>query len=290
MPQLVFAVTAKELARTVPEQPKGVQDVFSGEDEQLVVFTTWTSIKGRPRYQLKVYDPRGVVFHEAASVYRFGTERWSMWNTLYIKGWAAARLPGRWRAEIHMDDVLALKKEFFIGSTTRQYESKSSKPNAFTIGVHPYFVDADASRRDNSTLLPLFISQMLMVDFEGYRIVTPFQLRDAMARPVVKYDQYAVSIKQELNFPDSQLMRTAEKFNLDLLVTGVVYDFAQLDDEKKASFFLVDIKKKEVKEIKATFTSTAAYERTGFQVRANFYQAIYNQIVRQGPDVLKLGK
>lgn len=290
MPQLVFAVTAKDLARTVPEQPKGIQDVFSAEDEQLVIFTTWTSIKGRPRYQLKVYDPRGVVFHEAASVYRFGTQRWGMWNTLYIKGWPAARLPGRWRAEIYMDDVLALKKEFFIGSTARQYETKPVKSDALAIGVHPYFVDADTSRRDNSTRLPSYIAQMLLVDFENYRIITPFQLRDAVPRPVLKYDQYAASIRQELNYPDSPLMRAAEKFKLDFLITGAVYDFAQFDYAKEASILLVDVRKKEAKEITATFTSDPARDRTGFQVRANFYRAIYDEIVRQGPDALKIKK
>ena len=288
MPQLLFAVTAKELARTVPEQPKGVQDVFAAEDEQLVIFTNWANIKGRPRYQLKIYDPRGVVFQEAASVYSFGTERWNVWNTLYIKGWAAARLPGRWRAEIYMDDLLALKKEFFIGSTVRQYESRPVKPDGLTIGVHPFFIDSDTSRVVHSTLLPSYLSQMLIVDFENYRIVTPFHLRNAMARPVVKYDQFGASIREELRRPDSPLMRVAEKFRLDFLITGAVLDFWQYGAAAEASILLVDVKKKEAKEIKTNFTLDRAYERNGLQARANFYRAIYDQILKQGPDALKI--
>lgn len=289
-PLLGYAVMAKEMIRTRPEEPRGIQDVFSLEDERAYIYTRWTSVKGRPRYHLKIYDSRGSVFHEAARAYQFGTEMWNAWDPLYIKGWPAARLPGRWRAEIYMDNLLALKKEFVIGSATQRYEPGPIKADALAIGVHPHFVDAETSLRDNSTLLPLYIAQMLMVDFDNYRVVTPFHLREVLARPVAKYDQYGNSIRQELKSSESTLVKAAEKFGLDFLIAGAVYDFATFGDEKEAAIYLIDTKKKDVKEIKASYKSVRGYDRTGLQVRANFYQEIYSQIINQGADALKIRK
>jgi hypothetical protein len=82
-------------------------------------------------------------------------------------------------------------------------------------------------------------------------------------------------------------MKTAEKFKLDFLIAGAVFDFATFGEEKEASIYLIDVKKKDVKEIKATYKSSRAYDRTGFLVRANFYRAIYDQIVTRSPDVLE---
>jgi hypothetical protein len=289
-PLLMYVVTAKELSRTRPEEPKDIQDTFSLEDERVYIYTRWTNIKGRPRYHLKIYDPRGSVFHEAARAYRFGTERWNLWDTLYIKGWAAARLPGKWRAEIYMDDSLAMRKEFVIGPETHRYEPRVIKADAPTIGVHPYFVDSETSHRDNSTLLPLYISQMLMFDFDKYRVVMPFLLREAMVRPVAKFDNYGSLIRQELKASDSQWSKVGEKYKLHFIIAGAVYDTAAFEQDKKAIIYLTNSKTKDIKEIKASYKSHRAHDRTDLQVRANFYQEIYDQIVKQGADWFKMNK
>lgn len=290
VPLLMYAVTAKELARTKPEEPRRIQDTFSVEDERVYVYTRWTNIRGRPRYHIRIYDPRDSVFYEGESEYSFGTGLWNIWNVLRVKGWPASRLPGKWRAEILMNDSLALRKEFVIGSTVQRYEPRVVKEEAPTIGVHPYFVDAETSHRDNSTLLPLYISQMLMVEFDKYRVVTPFQLRREMVRPVAKFAEYGNLIMRELKSPTSQWNRVASKYKMDLLIAGAVYDSAQYEYEKKATIYLIDTKTKAIRQINANFKSMRAHERSGADVIANFYGEIYVQMAKQGAEVLRIDK
>lgn len=288
-PLLMYAVTAKELSQTTkPEEPRQIQDTFSLEDERLYVYTRWSNVHAKPRYEVKFYDPRGSLFLEWDRAYTFATGIWNVWTFLRIKGWPATRLPGKWRAEIFMDDSLALRNEFVIGSETHRYEQTVLRADAPTIGVHPYFIDAETSGRENSTLLPLYISQMLMVDFDKYRVVTPFQLRREIGRPVAKYAAYGSVIREELRSPYSQWISVAQKYKMDLLIAGAVHDPATLGEQKEATVYLISTRTREAKEIKAFYTSRRAFDRTGGEVIANFYQEIYNQIVKQGAEALKI--
>ena len=173
-PLLKYVVTAKEMTPTKEPEPKEIQDTFSLTDDRLYVYTSWVNVKDGSKYGIRMYDPRGVLFYESDRVYRFGTEKWSLWDALYIKGWPAARVPGKWRADIFMDGILAKTKEFVIGSESRRYEQTARKDDSPTIGVYPYFVDAvryGLTFSTNTPLLPLYISQMLTIDFEAGRVV-----------------------------------------------------------------------------------------------------------------------
>lgn len=290
-PLLMYAVTAKELSqKTKPEEPRQIQDTFSLDDERVYVYTRWSNVQGKPRYEAKFYDPRGSVFFEWDRVYTFATGDWHVWTYLGIKGWPVTRLPGKWRAEIFMDDSLALRKEFVIGSETHRYVPTVLKADAPTIAVHPYFIDSETSGRENSTLLPVYISQMLMVQFDKYRVVTPFQLRREMGRPVAKYAAYGSVIKEELKSPYSQWISVAQKYKADLLIAGAVHDPATLGEQKQATVYLISTKTREAKEIKASYTPRRAFDRTGGEVIANFYQEISNQIVKQLAETLKINR
>jgi hypothetical protein len=278
------------MTKTKEPEPTQIQDSFALTDDQLYVYTSWINVRERPRYTIKIYDPRGVQFHERESVYRFSSEKWNHWDNLYVKGWAASRVPGKWRAEILMNGILAKTKEFYIGADARRYEQSTRKESGSSIGVYPYFVDASVkglSFRSNTPQLPLYLSQMLTIDFDSRRVVMPFQLRKDLADPKVKYDDVKAFLAQELKTPDSEWNRMMKKHHLDFVITGRVYDAMTFDEEKEATIDMVDAAAKSIKEIKATYKSQKARERTVFEVRANFYREIYDQIVKPVADALK---
>lgn len=289
-PLLKYVVTAKEMTPTKEREPAQIQDIFSLTDDQLYIYTSWINVRGRPRYGIRIYDPRGVHYYERESIYRFGTEKWNLWDNLYVKGWPAARVPGKWRAEILMNGILAKTKEFHIGSDSRRYDQPTRKDGGSTIGVYPYFVDASVKGltfRTNTPLLPLYLSQMLTIDFENRRVVMPFQLRKDLVDPKVKYDDVKNFLMQELNSPDSEWNAMVKKHKLDFVLIGKVYDATTYDEEKEATIYLVDVAASKIKEVKATYRSQRARERTAFEVRANFYRAIYEEIVKPVADALK---
>jgi hypothetical protein len=289
-PLLKYVVTAKEMTQTKQREPAQLQDSFSPTDDQLYVYTSWINVRDRPRYGIKIYDPRGVQFYERESVYQFGSERWNLWDNLYVKGWPAARVPGKWRAEIIMNGILAKTKEFYIGADTRRYDQQTRKADGLAIGVYPFFADASVKGlifRINTPLLPLYLSQMLTIDFENRRVVMPFQLRKDLADPKIKYEDVKNFLMQELKSPDSEWNAMVKKHKVDFVITGKVYDATTYDEEKEATIYLIDVATRNLKEIKATYKSQRAYERTAFEVRANFYRAIYDQIAKPVADALK---
>jgi hypothetical protein len=288
-PLLKYVVTAKTMTQTKEREPAQIQDSFSLTDDQLYVYTSWINVRDRSRYAIRIYDPRGVQFYDRESVYRFSSEKWNHWDSLNIKGWPAARMPGKWRAEILMNGILAKTKEFYLGADTRRYDQPTRKDGGLTIGVYPYFVDASVKGltfRTNTPLLPLYLSQMLTIDFENRRVVMPFQLRKDLADPKVKYDEVKNFVMQELNSPDSEWNAMAKKHKLDFVITGRVYDATTYDEEKEATIYLINVASRNIKEIKATYKSQRARERTVFEVRANFYREIYDQIVKPVTDAL----
>lgn len=293
-PLLKYVVTAKEMTPTKEREPSKIQDTFSPTDDYLHVYTSWVNVKDRSKYEIRIYDPRGVVFYASDRVYRFGTEKWNLWDALYIKGWPAARAPGKWDADIFMDGVLVKRKEFVIDSETRRYERTAGKEGGLAIGVYPYFVDAESrygvTFRTNASLLPLYISQMLTIDFEAHRVVMPFQLRKDIARPQVKYDDLGNFLTQEVKSPDSEWNAMVKKHKLDFVIAGKIYDSTTYEEEKEATIYLVNVLTRNIREIKASYKSFRARERTGPEVRANFYQAIYDEIVKQVASALKTNK
>ena len=81
-----------------------------------------------------------------------------------------------------------------------------------------------------------------------------------------------------------------KKHKLDFVITGKIYDATTYEQEKEATLYLINAATRNIKEIKASYKSQRARERTSFQVRANFYQEIYDQIVKQGASALKINK
>ena len=78
-----------------------------------------------------------------------------------------------------------------------------------------------------------------------------------------------------------------KKHKVDFVIAGKVYDAGTYDEEKEAAIYLIDVATKNLKEISATYKSQRAYERTEFEVRANFYRAIYDRIAKPVADALK---
>ena len=175
-PLLKYVVTAKGITPTSPRHAKEIQDIFAAQDERLYVFSRWVNVQGSPIYKIRIYDPRGILFRERTSKYRHSTGKWILWSSLYIRGWAAARLPGKWKAEIYMNDTLAIKKEFVIGSESYRYDQKVRKGGSKRIGVYPYFVNADPSSTRHTERFPLYISQMLTVDFDDSQVIMSWPL------------------------------------------------------------------------------------------------------------------
>jgi hypothetical protein len=207
-----------------------------------------------------------------------------------VKGWPAARLLGKWQAKISMDGVLAKTKEFFVGSENRRYEQTIKKDGALSIGVYPFFVDTEstygATFRANDSLLPLYLSQVLTIDFEAHRVVMPFELRKGTANPKVKYDDLRNFLVREVKSPDSEWNAMVKKHKLDLVLAGKVYDTTTYEEEKEATIYLIR-SATNITETKATYKALKSRERTGFDVRANFYREIYDQIVKPVADSLK---
>ena len=290
-PLLKYVVTAKAMTQTKEREPAQIQDMFSLTDNELYVYTSWINVKDGSKYSIRIYDPRGVLFDDAERVYRFGTERWNLWDSLHVKGWAAARVPGKWRADVLMNGTLATTKEFYIGSDARRHEPSPSKESGRTIGVYPYFVDTEdrigTTVRDNSFRLPLYLAQMLTLDFEPQRVVMPFELRRTIVNPKTKYDGVRGFLNQELKAGESEWNAMVKKHNLDLVIAGRVYDRATYRDEKEATIYLVESRTMNIKEIKASYKSLQERERTGFDVQANFYRAIYDEIFKPIADLLK---
>ena len=286
-PLLKYVVTAKSITPTSPRQPKEIQDNFAPQDERLYVFSKWVNVQGRPIYKIKIYDPRGILFRERTSAYRHGTGKWVLWNTLYIRGWAAARLPGKWKALIYMNDLLAKTKEFAIGSKSYRYDQKVGKGGSKRIGVYPYFVNADPSSTRHTTRFPLYISQMLTVDIDDSQVIMSWQLQKEVTRPILKYKQVRDYFSRELNSPDSELNGLIKKHNLDLLITGRVFDTGTYGEEKEATLYLINTNSKQIREIISSFTSHRGWERTGLQVRANLYKSVYNDILKEVVKELK---
>jgi len=287
-PLLKYVVTAKGMTPTSPRHAKEIQDNFAAQDERLYVFSRWVNVHGRPIYKIRIYDPRGILFREHTSSYRHSTGKWILWSTLYIRGWAAARLPGKWKAEIYMNDTLAIKKEFVIGSESYRYDQKVRKGGSKRIGVYPYFVNADPSSTRHTVRFPLYISQMLTVDFDDSQVIMSWQLQKEVTRPTLKYKQVRDYFSQELNSPDSELNGLVKKFNLDLLIAGRVFDAGYYGEEKEATLYLINTKSKQIREIKSFFTSSRGWERTGLQVRANFYKDVYAELLKKGANEFRI--
>ncbi len=285
-PLLKYVVTAKSITRTSPRQPQEIQDNFTSQDERLYVFSKWVNVQGRPIYKIRIYDPRGILFRERTRAYRHSSGKWIQWTTLYIRGWAAARLPGKWKAEIYMNDVLAKTQEFVIGSESYRYDQKVGKRGSKRIGVYPYFVNADPSTRRHTVRLPLYIGQMLTVDLDDSQVIMPWQLQKEVTRPIVKYKKVRDYFSQELNSPDSELNALIRKHKLDLVIAAKVYDSRRYDVEKEATFYIINAKTKHIKGIKTSFTAIRAFHRG--QVRTKFYKDVYDQLLKKGANEFRM--
>ena len=106
-----------------------------------------------------------------------------------------------------MKCILAKTKDFYIGADNRRYDQQTRKADGLAIGVYPYFTDASVKGllfRTSTPLLPLYLSQMLTIDFENRRVVMPFQLRKGLGDPKVKYEDLKNFLVQEVKSPDSE--------------------------------------------------------------------------------------
>ncbi len=281
-PILNYAVTAKRVLKG-PVRPQEIQDVFSTRDARVTVFTKWTNIKGNPRYKIKIFDPRGVLFIARSVAYKHRTGIWYKWDDVFIKGWAASRLPGLWRADIYMDGVLVTKKNFIIGSQDTRYEKKIDNENTLKIGVIP-FIDHKSSSRKHGRRISLYLAQMLSIDLKHSTIVMPFKLRNNFNKPFGIYEEYKDFLVREINSPGSEWAAASKKHNLDFLITGKAYDQAVQEDDKNMVIYVIDCKTKKIIEVKATYASHAysGHDISGNEVIRQFYKRVYDKLLKKG--------
>lgn len=279
-PLLRYIVTSKEIVRTRPSKPNYIQNTFSPKNDRLFIFTKWTNVIGKPKYAIRIYDPRGIKLLERERVYPFSTKKWNTWDALYVKGWAAERLPGKWRAEIYMNDVFVTKKEFIIGSKTHHYNQKVEKENLLTIGVFP-FLDSDKTNRKHAGRMPLYIAQMLTIDFEDYRVIMPYQFWNYTLMPSAEYNDFKEFLAHEISLSESGWNEVISSHKLDFVITGKVYDPATTDEENEAIIYVIDTKNKNVRTIKTRFTPTQ-YEWTHSKLLRTFYKNVYSKVLEEG--------
>jgi hypothetical protein len=117
--------------------------------------------------------------------------------------------------------------------------------------------------------------------------VMPFELRKTTVNPRIKYNDMREFLNREVKSSESEWNTMVRKHKLDLVLAGRVYDRTTYGDEKEATIYLVDSRTMNSKEIKASYKSFKERERTSFDVQANFYRAIYDEIVKPVADLLK---
>jgi hypothetical protein len=277
-PLLKYLVTATDIES---ERPQNIQDEFSLDDKQIYVYTKWIHVTGKPTYKIKIYSPMGVLFFEKSYAYRGGTGVWTIWDRLFVKDWAASKLPGIWRAEIFMDDKFVTEKKFIIGSQDTKYEQKTMNKNAITIGVLP-FVDHDHSNRTNGYNMSLYIAQMLTVDLES-NIIMPAQLLNDTIMPLIKYDDYKKYLVKEVNSEDSELNTLSNKYKLDILITGRSYDSNTVGNDITTEIYIVNFRTKQIDEIKDRYIyDMHDPDLSGHRVSSKLYKRFYDNVLKKG--------
>ena len=286
LPRLTYLVTCKRI--TGPKkskEPKEITDNFSLKDRMACVYVRWSNVLGSPVCILRIYDPRGVLFKEWERTFKGKKPAWNQWFRHWIKDAPASKLPGKWTAEIFMDGVLAVRKEFVIGETNVQYKQISYGKNVSAVSVFP-FVPEGAGGKMFDYEAPTFIAQMMSIDYPDYRVILPSEIDNEITVPAhVKIEDF---VNDTIN--SKVLDDLISKHNINLFIAGSAR--AERRMHRKAEtftvefdIFIIDGKSKSVvKQFHTTWSPIRAYKREKDLLILHACGSVYKMLMKKAKD------
>lgn len=122
-----FRVVKTTMAKGIDDS--GDQDIliaptsiFSKQDPAVIAHVKFANVSGRHNVQWRWYEPGGKLYFKTQQ-YKIGpakgyiVDEASTWHKISIKDEMAAQSSGRWKVEIHFDDVLVASKRFEIATS-----------------------------------------------------------------------------------------------------------------------------------------------------------------------------
>ena len=278
-PKLVYLATCRKVI-----EPNGIaktDDItshFSLKDEKFYVFTRWSNVFDKHLFKLKVLDPRGVLFKEWDSLYSYNGPGWNLWSYIFIRNAPAARLPGKWTAEIYMDNRMAAKKEFYLGNNNTLYEKIAFDSKTPAIAVARFQYTGNGGKRF-SWRMPDYIARMLSIDYPECKVVLPSEvMRYCSLSNIDNLEGYIKNIAQSPLLDD-----LIERYNIELLILGSINDDAIVGETKIFKTYIIDTKNK------AVLNKTTTYWSSLHTYKDNFSQLIlygsslvYDKTIKEG--------
>ncbi len=278
-PKLVYLATCKKVSGPAGgKKAEGITDYFSLKDDKFYVFVRWKNVFDKHVNKLKVFDPRGVLFKEWDSTYSFSGSSWKLWSYIYIKNAPAARIPGKWTAEIYMDDKLAARKSFSIGDTNPTYKKIVYNNDAPAIAVAKFTYKGKAGDRF-AWRMPNYIARMLTVDYPKNKVILPSEVMKYLS--LSNIDSLENSIH---NIVRSPLLRDLiDQHNVKLIILGSIYDDGYVGETKTFKTYIIDTEKQLVA-CKSTcyWSSLHDYENNQSQLIKYGSHLIYKKTLKEG--------
>jgi serine/threonine-protein kinase len=96
-------------------------DTFYRDDRQVVLWVRWANVRGRHRVVARWFDPEGTLVHASPRPESFDApaEAWTTWTALPLRRGTASKSPGRWRAELQLDNRTAVVTHFTLVNQRR---------------------------------------------------------------------------------------------------------------------------------------------------------------------------
>jgi hypothetical protein len=202
-------------------RPKDIVDTFTTKDQQAVILTKWNNFAGTHTFKSLIYDPRGFLYDEG-TITRSTSTTSSMYSEgIYIQNSPPQRLPGVWRSEMYMNDLLVIKKDIVIGSSTTTYPPLPDE-SAPSIAFFNFIPDGKSGKY-YYIKVPDYLGRMASIDFPHYRTLMPFTTSKEYTLPVQMSKN---EIEKKLNNlkSDEILKDFVKKHHAKILFFGRTYD------------------------------------------------------------------
>lgn len=278
-PKLVYLATCKKVGGpSGKKKAVDITDHFSLKDERFYVFCQWKNIFGKHVFKLKVFDPRGVLFKNWDCLYSYSDTTWKLWSYEFIENAPAARIPGKWTAEIYMDDKLAAKKTFTIGSSSSTHSKVVYTQNTPAIAVAKFIYKGDGGHRFG-TNLPDYIAQMLTIEYPNCRVILPSEVMKFLSLSQIESIENSTD-----NIINSPLLDDFfGRKNIKLLIIGSVYDDGLVGETKTFKVNIIDAKNRTVVcETKTLWSSLHNYKYNPDQLIMHGSQSVFKKISKEG--------
>jgi hypothetical protein len=95
--------------------------IFYRDDPQVILWIRWANVRGEHRIRTRWFDADGRLVHASPRPEPFDSpaDVWTTWTTLPLRRGMVSRSPGRWRAEVQVDDHPVVVAHFAVRNTRR---------------------------------------------------------------------------------------------------------------------------------------------------------------------------